>query len=53
MVTIGINMGFGNLYENLSDEEMYRGEIEITVLADKLGYDNVFAVEHHFTDYSM
>jgi len=53
MVTIGINMGFGNLYEDLSDEEMYRGEIDITVLADKLGYDNVFAVEHHFTDYSM
>jgi alkanesulfonate monooxygenase SsuD/methylene tetrahydromethanopterin reductase-like flavin-dependent oxidoreductase (luciferase family) len=53
MLDIGINLGFGKLDESLTDEEMYHGEIDLAVRAEALGYDSVWAVEHHFSDYSM
>lgn len=53
MLNIGINLGFGKLHEDLTDEQMYDGEISLAVKADELGYDSVWATEHHFTDYSL
>lgn len=53
MLDIGVNLGFGNLHENLSDGEMFRGELELAELSDRLGFDSLWAVEHHFEDYSM
>lgn len=53
MLTIGINLGFGKLHASLSDEQMYRGELEVAVAAESLGYDSVWVVEHHFSDYSL
>jgi alkanesulfonate monooxygenase SsuD/methylene tetrahydromethanopterin reductase-like flavin-dependent oxidoreductase (luciferase family) len=50
---VGVNLGFGNLHENLSDDQMYAGELRLAVLADRLGYDSLWAVEHHFDDYAM
>jgi alkanesulfonate monooxygenase SsuD/methylene tetrahydromethanopterin reductase-like flavin-dependent oxidoreductase (luciferase family) len=50
---IGVNLGFGKLHENLSDEQMYQGELRIAELADRLGFDSLWAVEHHFDDYAM
>jgi alkanesulfonate monooxygenase SsuD/methylene tetrahydromethanopterin reductase-like flavin-dependent oxidoreductase (luciferase family) len=50
---IGVNLGFGNLHENLTDEQMYQGELALAELADRLGYDSLWAVEHHFDDYAM
>ncbi|MFW3172203.1 LLM class flavin-dependent oxidoreductase [Geodermatophilus sp. CPCC 206100] len=52
-LSIGINLGFGKLDPGLTDEEMYAGEIDLAVRADELGYDSVWAVEHHFEDYSL
>jgi alkanesulfonate monooxygenase SsuD/methylene tetrahydromethanopterin reductase-like flavin-dependent oxidoreductase (luciferase family) len=53
MLKIGINLGFGKLDDSLNDEEMYHGEIDLAVRSEALGYDSVWAVEHHFSDYSM
>ena len=53
MSHIGVNLGFGNLHENLTDEQMYAGEVQIAELADRLGFDSLWAVEHHFDDYAM
>ena len=53
MLHIGVNLGFGNLHADLSDEQMYAGEIQIAELADRLGFDSLWAVEHHFDDYAM
>lgn len=53
MLNVGINLGFGKLDESLSDEEMYHAEVDLAVRAEALGYDSVWAVEHHFSDYSM
>ncbi len=50
---IGIDLGFGNLHENLSDEAMYAGEVRLADMAERLGFDSVWAVEHHFSDYAM
>lgn len=50
---IGVNLGFGNLHPDLSDEQMYAGEIRLAELADRLGFDSLWAVEHHFDDYAM
>jgi alkanesulfonate monooxygenase SsuD/methylene tetrahydromethanopterin reductase-like flavin-dependent oxidoreductase (luciferase family) len=50
---IGVNLGFGNLHEKLADEQMYEGELAIAELADRLGYDSLWSVEHHFDDYAM
>jgi alkanesulfonate monooxygenase SsuD/methylene tetrahydromethanopterin reductase-like flavin-dependent oxidoreductase (luciferase family) len=53
MSHIGVNLGFGNLHENMADEQMYAGEVAIAELADRLGFDSLWAVEHHFDDYAM
>jgi len=50
---VGVNLGFGNLHENLTDEQMFAGEVRIAELADQLGFDSLWAVEHHFDDYAM
>jgi alkanesulfonate monooxygenase SsuD/methylene tetrahydromethanopterin reductase-like flavin-dependent oxidoreductase (luciferase family) len=53
MLHIGVNLGFGNLHEHLTDEQMYAGELRLAELADRLGYDSLWSVEHHFDDYAM
>jgi alkanesulfonate monooxygenase SsuD/methylene tetrahydromethanopterin reductase-like flavin-dependent oxidoreductase (luciferase family) len=53
MSHIGVNLGFGKLHEDLTDEQMYAGELKLAELADRLGYDSLWAVEHHFDDYAM
>jgi alkanesulfonate monooxygenase SsuD/methylene tetrahydromethanopterin reductase-like flavin-dependent oxidoreductase (luciferase family) len=53
MSHIGVNLGFGNLHETLTDEQMYAGELKLAELAERLGFDSLWAVEHHFDDYAM
>lgn len=54
MLHIGINLGFGKLHpEGLTDEQMYQGELDVAVLAERCGYDAVWVVEHHFSDYAL
>ena len=36
-----------------SDYEMYQNELDIALMAEPLGLDSVWAVEHHFTDYTL
>jgi alkanesulfonate monooxygenase SsuD/methylene tetrahydromethanopterin reductase-like flavin-dependent oxidoreductase (luciferase family) len=50
---IGLNFGFGKVNSEVSDNEVYRSETELAVLGEELGYDSVWAVEHHFFDYSF
>ncbi|MBX6389962.1 MAG: LLM class flavin-dependent oxidoreductase [Frankia sp.] len=53
MLDIGINLGFASLEPGLPDEELYRRELDLAVLADQLGFHSVWLVEHHFHDYSL
>jgi alkanesulfonate monooxygenase SsuD/methylene tetrahydromethanopterin reductase-like flavin-dependent oxidoreductase (luciferase family) len=36
-----------------ADHEVYRDELRLVTQAEPLGFDSVWGVEHHFTDYTM
>ncbi|MDP6624081.1 MAG: LLM class flavin-dependent oxidoreductase [Alphaproteobacteria bacterium] len=44
---------FQNLTENRSDAEVYRHELSMADLAEPLGFDSIWAAEHHFDGYTM
>ncbi len=45
---------FWNNYQGqMNDEEFYKKEIALNKLAEPLGFDILFCVEHHFNSYSM
>ncbi len=49
---VGILHIFQNYQGRDSDAEMVAGEMRLAGLAEALGYDKVWCVEHHFTDYA-
>ena len=42
-----------NPAQKISDYEVYKNEIRLADLAEPLGFDSIWSVEHHFTDYTM
>jgi alkanesulfonate monooxygenase SsuD/methylene tetrahydromethanopterin reductase-like flavin-dependent oxidoreductase (luciferase family) len=50
---IGYAVGFQNPNHAMSDAEVYRQELRLAEMADPLGFDSVWSVEHHFTEYTM
>jgi alkanesulfonate monooxygenase SsuD/methylene tetrahydromethanopterin reductase-like flavin-dependent oxidoreductase (luciferase family) len=42
-----------NPAQRISDYEVYRQELRLADLAEPLGFDSLWSVEHHFTDYTM
>ncbi|OUS11113.1 hypothetical protein A9Q89_09825 [Gammaproteobacteria bacterium 53_120_T64] len=36
-----------------TDYDMYQSELEIALMTEPLGLDSIWAVEHHFTDYTI
>ena len=40
-------------WDNITDGQVYREDTALALLADELGFDVVWAVEHHFYDYSF
>ena len=52
-----MHVGFGPVFQNpgnaLPDAEVYRQELHLTEMAEPLGFDSIWSVEHHFTDYTM
>ncbi|MGK2913071.1 MAG: LLM class flavin-dependent oxidoreductase [Porticoccaceae bacterium] len=39
--------------QRMADHEVYKRELEICELAEPLGFNSIWAVEHHFTNYTM
>ncbi|MBI3249082.1 MAG: LLM class flavin-dependent oxidoreductase [Deltaproteobacteria bacterium] len=37
----------------ISDYETYKHELRLADLAEPLGFNSLWSVEHHFTDYTM
>jgi alkanesulfonate monooxygenase SsuD/methylene tetrahydromethanopterin reductase-like flavin-dependent oxidoreductase (luciferase family) len=49
---VGILQIFQNYLGRRRDEDVVAGEARLALAAEALGYDRVWAVEHHFTDYA-
>jgi alkanesulfonate monooxygenase SsuD/methylene tetrahydromethanopterin reductase-like flavin-dependent oxidoreductase (luciferase family) len=51
---VGIQMVFASYgWENISDAQVWDEELRLARLADELGFDVLWSVEHHFYDYSF
>lgn len=52
-----MHVGYAPIFQNpanaRSDAEVYRQELRLAEMAEPLGFDSVWSVEHHFTDYTM
>jgi len=52
-----MHVGFAPLFQNLGqpvpDHEVYAREMAMADQAEGMGFDSVWSVEHHFTDYTM
>jgi alkanesulfonate monooxygenase SsuD/methylene tetrahydromethanopterin reductase-like flavin-dependent oxidoreductase (luciferase family) len=44
---------FQNPQKARGDHEVYQQELQLTDMAEPLGFESVWGVEHHFTDYTM
>src|SRR5260370_616735 len=40
-------------YKDGTDQSIYRDEVGLACMAEPLGFDSVWAPQHHFTEYSM
>jgi alkanesulfonate monooxygenase SsuD/methylene tetrahydromethanopterin reductase-like flavin-dependent oxidoreductase (luciferase family) len=50
---VGMSTFFQNLTGTHTDAEVYGHELSMADLAEPLGFDGVWAPEHHFDDYTM
>jgi alkanesulfonate monooxygenase SsuD/methylene tetrahydromethanopterin reductase-like flavin-dependent oxidoreductase (luciferase family) len=50
---VGLGTVFQNPLDARPDHEVYRQELRLAQLAEPLGFDAIWGVEHHFTDYTM
>lgn len=50
---IGVSLLFQNVHDDLPDGDVIKGDVDLAILADELGFDYVSCVEHHFDSYSM
>ncbi len=54
---INVHVGYSAIFQNpgdqLSDTEVYQNEVRLAELAEPLGFESIWGVEHHFTDYTM
>jgi alkanesulfonate monooxygenase SsuD/methylene tetrahydromethanopterin reductase-like flavin-dependent oxidoreductase (luciferase family) len=49
---VGILQIFQNFENQVTDAELWDQEVAIALEAEKLGFDSIWSVEHHFNDYS-
>jgi alkanesulfonate monooxygenase SsuD/methylene tetrahydromethanopterin reductase-like flavin-dependent oxidoreductase (luciferase family) len=50
---IGLGLQFNNVDHRVSDAEVYRRELAHAARAEDVGFDSVWASEHHFSDYQL
>ena len=51
MMTFGLFLSFMQIYEEQRGLDMYKNMLELAVLADDLGFDNIWVPEHHLIHY--
>jgi len=50
---VGMCSIFQNPHQHTSDREVYQRDLALAELAEPLGFESIWTVEHHFTDYTM
>ncbi len=50
---VGMSTFFQNLAGGYTDQEVYAHEIAMADMAEPLGFDSIWAAEHHFDEYTM
>jgi alkanesulfonate monooxygenase SsuD/methylene tetrahydromethanopterin reductase-like flavin-dependent oxidoreductase (luciferase family) len=50
---LGVGITFQNYGESMTDHEVYQADLAVADLAEPLGFDSVWGLEHHFTGYAM
>src|SRR6185503_12374053 len=50
---VGLAAVFQNPGKSRTDREVYTSELRLADLAEPLGFESIWGVEHHFTDYTM
>ena len=51
---VGMSVFCQNYYQaERPDHEVYRDDLALAELAEPLGFDSLWAVEHHFSNYTM
>lgn len=50
---VGMCSIFQNPRAHTSDREVYQRDLALAELAEPLGFESIWTVEHHFTDYTM
>jgi len=52
-----MHVGYGSVFQNpnnkLSDREVWLNEVRLAEMAEPLGFESVWSIEHHFDDYTM
>ena len=52
-----MHVGYGAVFQNpnnqLADRDVWRNEIRLAEMAEPLGFDSIWGIEHHFDDYTM
>ncbi len=50
---VGMAAIFQNPHRTRSDRDVYRNDLRLAEQAEPLGFQSIWGVEHHFTDYTM
>ena len=50
---VGMSVIFQGFGGTLTDAEVWAAELRLADLAEPLGFESIWSVEHHFTDYTM
>ncbi len=50
---VGLAAVFQNPGKQRTDRDIYMDELRLADLAEPLGFESIWSVEHHFTDYTM
>jgi alkanesulfonate monooxygenase SsuD/methylene tetrahydromethanopterin reductase-like flavin-dependent oxidoreductase (luciferase family) len=50
---VGFSVIFQNPFDQRADADVYHRELGFALQAEMWGFDSVWTVEHHFTDYTM
>lgn len=50
---VGMSVIFQGQGEGRTDHNVYRNDLRLGDLAEPLGFESIWGVEHHFTDYTM